>query len=145
MSLINQMLRDLESRNTTNNAPSALQQNIHVTQAPSTKMPLLIWSLLAIIATGGTYWMYQYSKTLTKTPPAIVADNVNKNPVPVAPFEQVLAAPNAVADTAAPKIEPKPPENATTPPIQAAQAIPAAKATPMVQPAPVVQIAPTVQ
>jgi len=108
MSLINQMLRDLESRNTTNNAPSALQQNIHVPQAPSSKMPLLLWSLLVIVATGGTYWAYQYSKTLAKTPPAIVANNIKNAPAP--PFEQVLAAPNAVTNTA-PKNQPKPPEN----------------------------------
>ena len=148
MSLINQMLRDLESRNTTNNAPSALQQNIHVTQAPSSKMPLLIWSLLAIVATGGTYWAYQYGKTLAKTPPVIVADNIKRDPSPVAPFEQVLAAPNAVTNAAAPKAEQKPPENITTPPVPVTQPAPATKTAPTVQPAPVGQstsTAPAVQ
>ncbi len=147
MSLINQMLRDLESRNTTNNAPSSLQQNIRITQAPSSKMPLLIWSLLAIVATGGTYWAYQYSKSLAKTPPAIVVDNINKNPAPVTPFEQVLAAPNAVTNTA-PRTEQKPPENTTTPSVPVAQPVPAAQAAPTVQPNPPVQAtqsAPAVQ
>ena len=145
MSLINQMLRDLESRNTPNNAPSSLQQNIQVTQAPRSKTPMLIWSLLIIVATGGTYWAYQYSKSLAKIPPASAADNIKKEPVPATPFEQVLATPNAVANTAAPKIEPKPPENAITPPAPAAQAAPIAQATPAVQAAPAVHPNPPVQ
>lgn len=147
MSLINQMLRDLESRNTPNNAPSSLQQNIQVTQAPRSKTPMLIWSILVIVATGGTYWAYQYSKTLAKISPAIAADNIKKEPVPAAPFEQVLATPNAVTNTAAPKIEPKPPENAITPPTPAALPAPIVQAAPavVVQAAPAVQPSPPVQ
>jgi MSHA biogenesis protein MshN len=142
MSLINQMLRDLESRKTTNNTPSTLQQHIQVTQAPASKMPFLIWSLLTVIMTGGTYWAYQYSKTLTKTLPVIVADNIKKDPVPIVPYEKVLAAPNAVLDTA-PKNEQEPPQNTTTQPISIVQPIPAAQATP--PPAQPVQTAPAIQ
>ena len=140
MSLINQMLRDLESRKTTNNAPSTLQQNIQITQAPASKLPFLIWTLLAIIATGASYWAYQYSKTLTKTLPVIVADSIKKDPVPVAPYEKVLTAPNAVTDTA-PKNEQEPPQNTTTQPVPIVQPVPA----PAVQPAPPVQTAPAIQ
>jgi Flp pilus assembly protein TadD len=139
MSLINQMLRDLENRNTTNDAPSTLQDNIRVTQLPASKMSLLIWSLLAFIAIGGTYWAYRYSKTLAKakTPPAIVVDNIKKVPIPNSPYEKVLAAPNAVNDTA-PKAEQKPPENTTTQPVPVAQPV-------AVQPVSAVQTAPAVQ
>ncbi|MCK9395661.1 MAG: tetratricopeptide repeat protein [Methylobacter sp.] len=149
MSLINQMLRDLESRNTANNAPPALQQNIQATQAPASKLPFLLWSLLAIIAAGGVYWAYQYSKTLTKSPPVIVAnnDNVKKDPMPIAPYETVLATPNAVTGTAV-KIEQKPPGNTTTQSVQVDQRVPAAQTIPTAQPTPPaqpVQTASTIQ
>jgi Tfp pilus assembly protein PilF len=139
MSLINQMLRDLESRNTANNAPSTLQRNIKVAQAPSSKMPVLIWSLLAITATGGTYWAYQYSKSLVKSPSAVIADNIKKEPVPAATFEKVLAAPNAVANEATAKTEQKAPENIPASPISETQPISVAKTVPATQPAPVLQ------
>lgn len=139
MSLINQMLRDLESRNAPNNAPTTLQHNIQVTPPSPSKTPLLLWSLLAIIATGGTYAAYQYSKTLTtKTPPAIVTDNIKKDPTPIASYEKVLAAPNAVIDPA-PKIELKPSENTTIQPASVAQPVPAVQPTPTVQPKPPTQ------
>jgi len=143
MSLINQMLRDLESRNSANNAPSMLQHNIQATQPPASKMPLLIGSLLAIITAGGTYWAYQYSKTLVDPPPAIVADNIKKDPIPIAPYEKVLAAPNAVTDIA-PKAGQKPPENTTTQPVSAVQPIPTVNPTPAVQPNPPAQPTPAV-
>ncbi len=123
MSLINQMLRDLASRNTINDAPSTLQNHIYATQIPKSKMLFLIWSLAAVIATGSTYWVYQYSKTLTKIPPVIVADNIKKALAPIASYEQVLAAPNAVTGTA-PKIEQQLPENTTAQPVAAVQITP---------------------
>ncbi|MCF7965159.1 MAG: tetratricopeptide repeat protein [Methylobacter tundripaludum] len=136
MSLINQMLRDLENRNTINNTPPTLQHNIQVTHAPSSKRPFLIWTLLAIIATGGTYWAYLYSNTLTKTPPVIIAENNQKDPTPIAPYEQVLATPNAVSDTV-PQIEPKLPENnAATQPVPTIQPTPALQPPPPAQPTP---------
>ncbi len=144
MSLINQMLRDLESRNTPNNAAPTLQHNIQVTQPAAAKTPFLAWSLLAIIAMSGIYSAYKYSKTLTKTPPVIVTDNIKKDPVPIAPYEKVLAAPNAVTDPT-PKIELKPSENTTNQPASVAQPETVA---PMVQPTPptqTVQTAPVVQ
>ncbi len=137
MSLINQMLRDLESRTTPNSAPSALQQNIQVAQAPASKIPLL-WSLLAIITTSGSYWAYQYSKAQTKTPPVTVAENR----IPAAPYEKVLAAPNAVTD-AAQSTEQIPQKNTTAQPVvQTAPAVqPKPPAEPM-QTVPAVQAAP---
>ncbi|MGZ4990975.1 MAG: tetratricopeptide repeat protein [Methylobacter sp.] len=132
MSLINQMLRDLESRNTANNAPPTLQHNIQA-QPSKSKMPLLLWSLLATIATGGTYSAYQYSKTLTKTTPVIVTDNVKKDPAPIVSYEKVLAAPNAV-NSPEPKIEPKLPENISAQPIAAPQPEQAVQAEPTAQP-----------
>jgi len=141
MSLINQMLRDLESRNTANNAPPTLQHNIQVTQPSKSKMPLLLWSLLAIIATGGTYSAYLYSKTLTKTNPVIVTDNVKKDPAPIVSYEKVLAAPNAV-NSPEPKIEPKLPENISAQPIQPEPtAQPKQPTQPPAQSAPIVQAA----
>jgi Flp pilus assembly protein TadD len=147
MSLINQMLRDLESRNTTNNAPSALQHNIQVTQPPTSKIPLLVWGLLAIVTASGIYWAYQYSKTLAKRSPIVVADNIKKDPTPIAPYEKVLPAPNAVTDPA-PKIEPTPLENTTIQSAPVIQPIPAVQEIPPVQPQPPIQpakAAPSVQ
>jgi len=132
MSLINQMLRDLESRNATNNAPSTMQHTIQVTQPSASKMPRLIWSFLAIIVAGGTYWAYQYSTTLTKTLPVLAADTINKDPVPIAPYEKILATPNALTDPA-PKTEQKPPENTTAQSVSAAQHIPAVQTPTTVQ------------
>ncbi len=136
MSLINQMLRDLESRNTSNTTP-ALQHNIQVKRTSASKIPLLIWSLLTTIATGGTYWAYQYSKMLPKNPPVIAA-TLKKDPVPIAPYEQVLATPNALTDTT-PKIEQKPAEN------KAIQTVPVVQSVPTAQPQPPVQTVSAVQ
>jgi len=144
MSLINQMLRDLESRNTSNNTPPTLQHNIQATQPSPSKIPFLLWSLLAIIATGGTYSAYQYSKTLTKTPSGIIADNIKKDPTPIAPYEKVLAAPNAIT-APAPKIELKPSENLTIQPVSMTQPVPAVQTAPTIQPKPSTQTAPAVQ
>lgn len=144
MSLINQMLRDLESRNKTNNAQSTLQHNIQATLSSTSKIPLLVWSLLAIIAASGTFGAYQYSQTLTKMPPVIVANTIKKDPAPIAPFEQVLAAPNAVTDTVASKTEQKPPENIPPQPVQPAPAVQPNPPTPSIQPTPAVQTAPEI-
>ncbi|MDO9270511.1 MAG: tetratricopeptide repeat protein [Methylobacter sp.] len=143
MSLINQMLRDLENRNTPNNAPTTLHHNIQVTQPSPSKIHLLFWSLLAIIATGGTYAAYQYSKTLAKTPPAIVTDNVKKDPIPIASYEKVLTAPNAVINPE-PKIELKPSENTAIQPTSVAQPVPAVQAAPTIHPKPPTQPVQTV-
>lgn len=146
MSLINQMLRDLESRSTTNNEPSILQHNVRVMRPPASKMRFWLWGLLSIIAIGGTGWAYQYSNTLVKTAPVSVADNIKKDPLPVAPYEKVLAAPNAIAH-AAPKIEPKVAENTATqaaPVVQPTPAVQAAAAQPKL-PAKPVETAPVVQ
>lgn len=140
MSLINQMLRDLESRNKTNN----VQHNIQATPSPTSKMPLLVWSLLAIIAAGGIFGAYQYSQTLTKTPPVIVANTIKKDPAPIAPFEKVLAAPNAVTDTVAPKTEQKLPENTPPQPVPAIQSAPAVQPMPAAQTIPAAQAAPEI-
>ncbi|HEY8218775.1 MAG TPA: tetratricopeptide repeat protein [Methylobacter sp.] len=133
MSLINQMLRDLESRKTSNDAPQTLQLNIQATRPSPSKAPLLLWSLLTVIVTGGIYSAYQYSITLTKAPPVIVADNVKKDPIPVVSYEKVLVAPNAVTDPA-PKIELSPFENTTAHPVSAVQPAPAVQTVPTVQP-----------
>lgn len=136
MSLINQMLRDLESRNTTNNRSSALPYNIKAAERSASKITLLIWSVLFIVATGGTYWAYQSSKTLAKIPPAIFPDNIKKAPIPIAPYEEILAAPNAVQKT-----EQKTLENTITQPISVVQQAPAVQA---VQIAPVAQAVPEI-
>lgn len=122
MSLINQMLRDLESRNTINNETSVFQHNIQATPTPPSKMRFLIWGLLSITAVGGTYWAYQYSKSLVKTAPVVVADNSKKDSIPIVPYEKVLAAPNAIAQPA-PKIEQKPAENTMSQPVPVVQAV----------------------
>jgi MSHA biogenesis protein MshN len=120
MSLINQMLRDLESRNTANNEPSTLQHNIQITQPSQSKTPILLWSLLAVVTAWATYSAYQYSKSPAKAAPVIIPDTVKKDPPPILSYEKVLAAPNAVTDPA-PKIEFKPSENTTIQPVPAAQ------------------------
>lgn len=147
MSLINQMLRDLESRNTTNNRSSTLPYSIKATERPASKIPLLIWSVLLIVAIGGTYWAYQYSKTLAKIPLAIFPDNIKKTPIPIAPYEEILAAPNAVSN-AAQKTEQKTLENTITQPISVVQQAPAVQAASTAQfksPVQPVQIAPAAQ
>jgi Flp pilus assembly protein TadD len=142
MSLINQMLRDLESRKTSNNTPPTLQLNIQATQPLPSKTPLLLWSLLTVTVTGGVYSAYQYSKTPAKTSSVIVADNIKEDPIPAVAYEKVLVAPNAVTNPT-PNIEPKPSENTTTHPISAAQPAPAVQTAPIIQPAPPVQPAKT--
>ena len=131
MSLINQMLRDLESRNKDNNVPSALQNTIRLEPSPASKMRPVLWGLLSIIATGGTYWAYQYSRTLTKVPPIVVAEPIKKASLPIPPHDNVPTAPNAVA-VATPKIEQKAQEK-TAP--QPAHPIPIAQPSPKIQPA----------
>ncbi|MGZ5050645.1 MAG: tetratricopeptide repeat protein [Methylobacter sp.] len=98
MSLINQMLRDLEKRNSTNNTPPLLQHNIQVTHSPRSKFPLLLWGTFGLAITAGTYWAYQNSQTLNKTQPLAVADNtkIAPTPAPIAPYEKVLSTPNAI-------------------------------------------------
>lgn len=144
MSLINQMLRDLESRNTTNNAPLALQDKIQVTQPTTSKRPLLIWCLLAIVTAIGTYWAYQNSKLLAKKSPIVVAGNIKNDPTPIVPYEKVLIAPNAVSNST-PSIELKPYENTLTQPISVVQPIPAPLTIPPAQPKPIPQITPQAQ
>ncbi|MGZ4992036.1 MAG: tetratricopeptide repeat protein, partial [Methylobacter sp.] len=144
MSLINQMLRDLESRKTSNNTPPTLQLNIQATQSLPSKTPLLLWSLLTAIVTGGIYSVYQYSETQAKTPPVIVADSIKEDPIPVVAYEKVLVAPNAVTDPA-PNIELKLSENITTHPASVAQPAPAAQPVPIVQSPPEIVSGPPVK
>jgi len=152
MSLINQMLRDLEKRNSTNNTPPTLQHNIQATQTPASKMPLLLWSAFSIAAAGGTYWAYQYSKTLIKAPAVTAADDIKKDPTPIAPYEKVLTASNAIIDVVQ-KTEQPPLKNTAhqqAPAIQSVPEFPAAPASqpvptaPVAQPKPSAQIAPPV-
>jgi Tfp pilus assembly protein PilF len=131
MSLINQMLRDLESRKSSNNTPPTVQLNIQATQPLPSKTPMLLWSFLTVVITGGVYSAYQYSKT----PPAIIKDNIKKEPTPAVAYEKVLATPNAVA-VSTPAIEPKPAENAPILPASVAQPAPADHPAPMVPPKP---------
>ncbi|TAN71413.1 MAG: tetratricopeptide repeat protein [Methylobacter sp.] len=143
MSLINQMLRDLESRDTTDSRPSTLPYNIKVTEEPASKVPLLVWSVLAIFATGGSYLAYQYNKT----PLVIFTDNSKKAPIPIGPYETILAVPNAVTNIV-PRTEQKVPENTAVQPISVVQQAPAAQTAPAVQvksPVQPVQVTPEVQ
>lgn len=143
MSLINQMLRDLEKRSSTNDASPTLQHNIQVTQPPVSKMRLLIWSVLATATIGGTYWAYQYNKALTKTVPVIATNNTKEDLTPIAPYEKVLTIPNAVIDVTA-TTEQKPLKNTATQPISVNQPAPAAQAPiPTAQPKPPSQPIPT--
>jgi regulator of sirC expression with transglutaminase-like and TPR domain len=144
MSLINQMLRDLESRRSTNNTPPALQLNIQATQPLPSKTPLLLWSLLTVVIAGGVYSAYQYSKTPAKTPPAIVADNIKKEPTPAVAYEKVLATPNAVA-VSVPAIEPKPSENTPIHPASVTQPAPSDHPVPTVHLKPSAQTPSTAQ
>ncbi len=153
MSLINQMLRDLEKRSSSPDAPTTLQHNIQVTQSPISKIRLLIWSVLATATIGGTYWAYQYNKALAKTVPVIAADNIKEDLTPITPYEKVLTAPNAVIDVTA-TTEQKPLKNTATQPIPVTQPAPVAQApvstaqpkppTQPVQTAPAVQAAPEI-
>lgn len=144
MSLINQMLRDLESRNTTNITPSGLQHKILVTQPAKSKIPFMIWALLAIVSASGTYWTYQSSKMLTKKSSIVIADNIKNDAKPIIPYEKVLTASNAV-NNSAPNAELKPSDNTTIQPISIANPIPALQATPLEQPKPATQITPPTQ
>lgn len=102
MSLINQMLRDLEKRNSTNNAPPLLQPNIQVTQSSRSKIRLLLWVIFSLGITAGTYWAYQNSRTPNNPQPLTVADSTKIAPAltPIAPYEKVLPAPNAIINNA---------------------------------------------
>ena len=132
MSLINQMLRDLESRKTIDKTSLSLPDNIQVTQSPKSKMRF-VWGLMVIIATGGTYWAYHYGQALIKKPSAIVIDAIKKFPTPIVSYEKVLAAPNAVTETA-PISAPKPQENIAVQPVpQVVQAVPVVRNDPVIE------------
>ncbi len=120
MSLINQMLRDLESRSTTHNEASVLQHTIQAASPPASKMRFLLAGVLALIAAGGAYSAFQYSKTPVKNPPLIAADRTKKDPLPSVSYERVLAAPNAIINPAQ-KIEQKPAERTMSQPVPVAQ------------------------
>jgi Tfp pilus assembly protein PilF len=91
MSLINQMLRDLESRNPANKPSSILHDNIKVAEAPGSKTPIIIgMSVVLIVAAGGGYWAYE--KTQAEDPPTVVAENIKKDIAPIAPYEDVMDA-----------------------------------------------------
>lgn len=143
MSLINQMLRDLESRDTTDSRASTLPYNIKVTEDPASKITLLAWSVLVIFAAGGSYLAYQYAKT----PLVIVTDTIKKAPIPIGPYETILAVPNAVTNIV-PRTEQKAPENTAAQPISVVQETPAEQAAPAVQvksPVQPLQMTPEVQ
>lgn len=142
MSLINQMLRDLESRKTTDDISPRLQHNIHVTQTLSSKVPLLIWSLLTTVMAGGSYWAYQYSKTPSKTSPLPAANSYNKNPAPITSYKKVLTAPNAVTSAPAPEIELNSSKNTVIPLVSANQPTPAIQTTPSIVATPLNKKAP---
>jgi Flp pilus assembly protein TadD len=142
MSLINQMLRDLEKRSSTHDAPPTLHHNIQVKQPPVSKMRVLIWSSLATVSIGSTYWAYQYNKALTKTAPAIAADNIKEDLTPIAPYEKVLTAPNAVIDVTA-TTEQKPLKNTATQSISVDQPAAVQAPVPTAQPKPPSQPIPT--
>ncbi len=134
MSLINQMLRDLESRNPTHKPSSILHDNIKVAEVPGSKTPIIIgMSLLLMVTAGGGYWAYQ--KIQAKAPPTVVAENPKKDIAPIAPYEAVLATPNAVPP---PKTEQKAPE------IAVSQPVPIVQAAPVVQPKQPVKVQPEV-
>lgn len=82
MSLINQMLRDLESRNLKKTeAPESLQHTIQIKQNRALKLPRsVVWALLLFAAIGGTYWSYQYSNQLVSNPAPAA-----ESPKPVTP------------------------------------------------------------
>jgi Tfp pilus assembly protein PilF len=156
MSLINQMLRDLENRNTAN-TPSSLQHNVQIIQPTKSNIPFIgICLLAALITTAGIYWAYQNSTLLVKKPATAVADStISKAPAPIAPYEKILAAPNAVTESSA-KPELKLPENSlvtlssVSPPNSAPQASPKPSAqtsstNQQTQPNSAVQSAPIVQ
>lgn len=138
MSLINQMLRDLETRKSSNNTPPTLQLNVQATQPLSSKTPLLLWSLLTIAITGGIYLAYQYNATQAEISPVVVVEHNQKDQVPVVSYEKVLAAPNAITASSSP-IEPKQSENTTSHTAQVAQPAPEIQPAPMVQPKPPAQ------
>lgn len=126
MSLINQMLRDLEKRNSTNNTPPLLQHNIQVTQSPKSKFRLLLWGILSLGITAGTYWAYQNSQALYKTQPTTITDNTKITPAPIAPYEKVLSAPNAIISSALISEQKLPDNPAVQLPSKAPQAAPMA-------------------
>ncbi len=128
MSLINQMLRDLENRKLNPNTSATLNHNIKVNKTATSKVPLLILSLLVITASGGAYWAFQYNKVQAKTALVIVAENSHKEPVPTPPYDQVLAAPNAINETR-PKLESKATENIPRQTVAAAKPVPAKEIT----------------
>lgn len=130
MSLINQMLRDLESRNPTVNKPSSiLHDNIKIAEAQGSKAPLIIGILLAFIATvGAGYWGYQHKKAPVKNTPIATVDNIKKDVIPpVATTEQPL------------------PKNPAIQPSQSLPVTPTVQAAPVVQPTQPVQVQSTVR
>ncbi len=97
MSLINEMLRDLESRKATNNTPPPLQKTFNVKQSTGAKIPRLLLALITIPIIGASVGLYQYRHQLIKSTEVIVADTRGlEKPVTV----------NEVLNTALPIKEP---------------------------------------
>ncbi|MEQ1635761.1 MAG: tetratricopeptide repeat protein [Methylococcales bacterium] len=83
MSIINQMLRDLESRNPDKTEPTILQPGIRITSKPVVNKPFWLWSLVALtLLVEG----YQYYAARKESASPIVA------PMPIMPVATPVPA-----------------------------------------------------
>lgn len=123
MSLINQMLRDLEKRNAETGQSHQVAEQVHVTAPPTvSKLPVLGWNLLAAATIFSAYYGYQHFNASSVKPAATSMQAVASSNAAV---QQPIAI-NATAPATSP-----------TPPV----AVAAAQVTPVIAPAPIINAA----
>ncbi|HWV19017.1 MAG TPA: tetratricopeptide repeat protein [Rhodocyclaceae bacterium] len=140
MSLINDMLRDLDSRNAASNERSGLTHNIRALppQAERRMHPLVL-ILLAATAGGAVVWLLQKTAAPSEiAPAAAVTATVTAPPLPEThPAPLVEEAPPAAAaaiETPPLRLDTQLEQSSSLP--QAAPVVPSPPATPAVTPAP---------
>jgi len=123
MSLINQMLRDLEKRNAETGQSHQVVEQVHVTAPPAvSKLPALGWNLLAAATIFSAYYGYQHFSASPAKPAA-------------APMQAVASSNTAIQQPIA--INTTAPATIPTPTVAAA----VVQVTPVIAPAPIINTA----
>ena len=99
MSLINQMLQDLDARKVAHGAGSGLPNDVRPLPMPQTsRLPILlgVLVLLVLIAAGIAYWLVTGGKAVSLNQPQVPIVSATTPPSPVTQEADVIAPPPAV-------------------------------------------------
>jgi len=108
MSLINQMLQDLDARKVAHGAGSGLPSDVRPLPRPQTsRLPIIlsVLVLLVLVAAGAAYWLLSGVKTVLPDLPLVPMVSVPTPTVQVAPESVVIASP-PVVPVDVPSVEP---------------------------------------